>query len=246
MAAGSSPHTAPVLLETSAPAGSTLTSIEWVAVMMPREGSANGVAWTDRFLLDVAAIEWAARVQDRWVSRVDFAAESATVRVSMGAAERWFGPFELGCDHGRLIKGLIQPAGLLEPDPWEPIPWIPSSIDRDQGWRKYWAYLLVDMAQYAWALREEPYSLRCERIEVTDGGAVVIVLSRDARWLSFMSLPAAGEMVGMSFEIRDWVEAGGQLVTDGVGAKQLDKYQHDRVELDTWAMRWLYSEILDG
>lgn len=202
----------------------------------------NPVSSADRFLGDLATIEWASRDRATWISRIDLGAETASIRVTTRDQDAWFGPLPFDADHSELLDGLVRPAGLAVPDPWEPIHWIPSAMDRQQGWRKYWAYLLIDFATYTWALREEPYGLDLERLESAGGGAVVIVRANRRRWITFIPLPPSGETVGMAFEIREWIGRAGQPLAEGLWAKQVDKYEPAYEKPDAWAHEWLRAE----
>lgn len=210
--------------------------------LLAAEASGDEPAPADRFLMVVAEFEWAARDYATSIARLDFEPAEMVVWLARGHHRVRCGPFPMTAGRELILEGLVNEAGLPSLEVSGPIPWVPSSMDRDLGWRPYWAYLLLDLAQYGWALREAPKRLMCRRLEVVDGGGVIVLESHGQRWITLIPLPPASDLVGMAFEIQEWVEATGRLVGDGVWAKQLDKYKPLSDEMDTWALEWLRSE----
>lgn len=187
---------------------------------------------TAPFLQKLASLEWAARSSPRHVVSVRFSASEAWVTTGDGAAKTLHGPLPIAASRNDVARLLARPAGLPVPKGWSTIPFIPNRTAATQDLRLFWAYLLIDLSQYEWAIREQPYYLWYELIELLPEAAVVSVQGRTGRWVSIIPLPPAGDTVGMPFEIRDWTEASGIEIAPGTWLKRIDKYDTKEETID--------------
>ncbi len=159
------------------------------------------------------------------LARVDLGPTDAVVHVQgLDGREpaRAYGPLRLDVGREGLTQQLLVPAGLPVPPTWEPMGYIPYGTDRP--WPEHWAGVLSDVAMYGSALREEPYALRYERVELLGSGdqreASIVVVPADRsgpRFVTLIPIPVPqlqhDEVVGVGFSIREWI-------TDGEGTAE--------------------------
>lgn len=179
---------------------------------------------TAPLLAKLASLEWAARSSPSHIVSVRFSASKAWVTTGDGTAKTLHGPLPIAASRNDVVRLLARPASLPVPKGWSAIPFIPNRTAATQDLRLFWAYLLIDLSQYEWAIREQPYHLWYELIELLPEAAVVSVQGRSGRWVSVIPLPPAGDTVGMPFEIRDWTEAAGIQIAPGTWLNRIDKY----------------------
>lgn len=199
------------------------------------------LAWPD-VLLRVAGLHaWRAGDGGPYVAGLSFESSGVALLVARDGTTAWTSLVEVG-EPTSLPMRAFRIAGLEVPPAVAGIEVVPSSLGA-YSVKSYWAYLLYDLGEYGWAIRETPFDLRYQSVCSIPGGAIVSVARDDDRWISLVPLPPEGESVGMAFEIVDWIGVGsGRNVAPGIWVAQVDKYRGTTTLFDDWARAWIQQE----
>lgn len=194
----------------------------------------------DRVLMLLHKIEWALRdssvvIAGVSLTNVKFQVDAFDLerRVPLSVA-----PMRLDTPSDRIERTILAACQLPDIEPSGEMPWLPTSLDPDPRWRDYWANVLVDMAKYSWALREEPFDLRLRSLCLLVPNAAEVTIARaqttDERWVALLALP--GDNIGVAFDIREWI-ADGRGVSVSPGLRVLAMAESDSVARSLYE-RW--------